>query len=148
MWVAFRTAPNLRRLSMPVRKGFAMRTLANGQVVSDKPRSSTEHAAQVPLVKADAALLLCVHPDTTSAGTVGEVIDNSLEAGANIIRVRTFTSKKKIGTNTKAIEVIERVAMGDDGCGMPKESLHQGTSDGLLVAVRLPARDGPFRRRC
>src|SRR5689334_1692973 len=72
----------------------------------------------VPVVKADTAMtsLRASGHDFNSA--VGEVIDNSLEAGANAVRIRTFTSKKKIGANTKTTDVIERVAIGDDGEGM------------------------------
>src|SRR5262245_64647868 len=63
----------------------------------------------VPVVKADTAMtsLRASGHDFNSA--VGEVIDNSLEAAANVIRIRSFTDKKKIGANTKVVEVIDRV---------------------------------------
>jgi hypothetical protein len=90
-----------------------MRADLNGAATA----AETETAG-VPVVKADTAMtsLRASGHDFNSA--VGEVVDNSLEAGANTIRIRTFTSKKKIGSNTKATEVIDRVAIGDDGEGM------------------------------
>jgi histidine kinase/DNA gyrase B/HSP90-like ATPase len=72
----------------------------------------------MPVVKVDTAMtsLRASGHDFNSA--VGEVVDNSLEAGANVVQIRTFTAKKKIGNSAKAVEVIDRVAIGDDGEGM------------------------------
>jgi hypothetical protein len=71
---------------------------------------------------------------------VGEVIDNSLEAGANVIKVRTFTCMKKIGKNTRNVEVIERVAIGDDGEGMDHDVLHRALQ--LGYSTRYNSRKG------
>jgi hypothetical protein len=91
-----------------------MRNDLNGATPASAPIQTDE----VPVVKADTAMtsLRASGHDFNSA--VGEVVDNSLEAGANVVQIRTFTAKKKIGNNTKAVEVIDRVAIGDDGEGM------------------------------
>lgn len=94
-----------------------MRVLPNG--VQAPP------AVDVPVVKADTAMLSLRSSGHDFNSAVGEVTDNSLEAGANVVKIRTFTSQKKIGTSTRALEVIERVAMGDDGEGMTPEVLHK-----------------------
>jgi hypothetical protein len=78
-------------------------------------------------------------------GHVDEVIDNSLEAGANAVKVRTFTSEKKVGKNTNATEVIERVAIGDDGEGMDSTVLHHALQMGY--SSRYNSRIGTTSRR-
>lgn len=73
---------------------------------------------QVELVAADKALLSLRSSGHDYCSAVGEVIDNALQAGAHSVKVALFTTKKKIGKNSKATEVVERLAIGDDGGGM------------------------------
>lgn len=80
--------------------------------------------AKVPLIAADKALLSLRSSGHDYCSAVGEVVDNSLQADANAIRVRVFTTKKTIGKNKRATEVVERLAIGDDGDGMDVEVLH------------------------
>jgi hypothetical protein len=80
--------------------------------------------AKVPLIAADKALLSLRSSGHDYCSAVGEVVDNSLQADANTIRVRVFTTKKTIGKNKRATEVVERLAIGDDGDGMGVEVLH------------------------
>lgn len=81
--------------------------------------------SQVPLIAADKALISLRSSGHDYCSAVGEVIDNSLQAAANNVRIRVFTAKKKIGKNkTRATEVVERIAVGDDGEGMEFEVLH------------------------
>lgn len=47
---------------------------------------------------------------------LGEIVDNSVEAGAKHIKVRLHTKKVKSGK--KEIEVVDRIEVADDGCGM------------------------------
>ena len=80
---------------------------------------------QVELIAADTALLSLRSSGHDYCSAVGEVIDNSLQANANNIRCRIFTQKKKIGKNKqRATEVVERLAVGDDGDGMDYHTLH------------------------
>jgi hypothetical protein len=78
----------------------------------------------VELIAADTALLSLRSSGHDYNSAVGEVIDNSLQANATNIRCRIFTEKKVIGKNKKATEVVDRVAVGDDGDGMDEETLH------------------------
>lgn len=80
--------------------------------------------SEVELIAADTALLSLRSSGHDYNSAIGEVIDNSLQANANNIRCRIFTEKKVIGKNKKATEVVERVAVGDDGVGMDNETLH------------------------
>lgn len=80
--------------------------------------------ARVPLIAADKALISLRSSGHDYCSAVGEVVDNSLQADANTIRVRVFTTKKTIGKNKRATEVVERLAIGDDGDGMEVEVLH------------------------
>jgi hypothetical protein len=75
-------------------------------------------AERVELIAADKALVSLRSSGHDHMSAVGEVVDNSLQANARHIRVRLFTTKKKIGKNSKATEVVERLAVGDDGDGM------------------------------
>ncbi len=79
---------------------------------------------QVELIAADKALMSLRSSGHDYCSAVGEIIDNSLQAGANTVRLRVFTSKKKIGSNTKMTEVVERLAVSDDGEGMDRATLH------------------------
>lgn len=78
----------------------------------------------VPLIAADKALLSLRSSGHDYTSAVGEVIDNSLQANANTIRCRVETIKKKIGSNKKSTEVVDRIAFGDDGDGMDFQTLH------------------------
>lgn len=80
---------------------------------------------QVELIAADTALLSLRSSGHDYCSAVGEIIDNSLQANANEIRCRIFTQQKKIGKNKRTTEVVERVAVGDDGDGMDTHTLHR-----------------------
>lgn len=81
-------------------------------------------SGEVELIAADKALMSLRSSGHDYCSAAGEVIDNSLQADANTIRVRVFTTKKKIGKNSKMTEVVERLAVGDDGEGMDRGVLH------------------------
>ncbi len=89
-----------------------------------RPSTAVEDA-RVGLVRVDTALLSLRSSGHDPSSAIGEVIDNSLQANANNIRVRLFTDKKLVGKGSKRTTVIERVAIGDDGIGMEKEVLHR-----------------------
>lgn len=83
------------------------------------PTSSTT----VDPILVDKALMSLRSSGHDPSSAVGEVIDNSLQAGANAINIRFFTEKKTIGKNKKSVSVVERIAIGDDGTGMAPEVL-------------------------
>ncbi len=80
---------------------------------------------QVELVQADNALLSLRASGHDYCSAIGEVFDNSIQAKANNIRLRLFTDKIVIGSNKKKTEVVDRLAIGDDGDGMAAEILHR-----------------------
>jgi hypothetical protein len=90
----------------------------------DVNRETKSGLERVELIAADKALLSLRSSGHDYCSAVGEVADNSLQAGAHTIRIRLFTTKKKIGKNTKTTEVVERIAVGDDGVGMDQPTLH------------------------
>ena len=117
---------------------MATATNSHATVAPTQPADSTE--VHVPLVRADKALLSLRSSGHDFSSAVGEVIDNSLEAGANVIRIRTFSCMKKIGNSARNAEVIERVAIGDDGEGMEYDVLHRALQ--LGYSTRYNSRKG------
>lgn len=85
----------------------------------------------VPLIAADKALLSLRSSGHDYCSAIGEVIDNSLQANANTVQIKVFTTKKKIGKNKRATEVVDRLAIGDDGEGMDEPVLHNALKLGF-----------------
>ena len=86
---------------------------------------SVASTGKVELIAADTALMSLRSSGHDYCSAIGEVVDNSLQANANNIHCRIFTEKKKIGKNTRATEVVSRLAVGDDGDGMDIPTLHR-----------------------
>ncbi len=76
----------------------------------------------VSLVNDGAALQSMRNSDFDAYSAVGEVIDNSIQAQAENIRIEV---KYKPPQTTKAQSPITSVAFGDDGIGMSKDVLHR-----------------------
>ena len=72
----------------------------------------------VSLVNDGAALLSMRNSDFDANSAVGEVIDNSIQAGAKKVRlIVNFKASKE--------EPITSIAFGDDGIGMSRDVLHR-----------------------
>ena len=108
---------------------------------SNNPASAAE--PQVPLVRVDRSLTSLRSSGHDPYSAVGEVIDNSLEADANNVRIKLFTEKKVIGDAKRSTEVVERIAMGDDGEGMDKDTLNHALQ--LGYSTRFNSREGMGR---
>ena len=54
---------------------------------------------------------------------LGEIVDNAVEAGASEVRV--FFIKKQLNVGRKPIEVIDKIVVLDNGCGMNPEILNR-----------------------
>ena len=52
---------------------------------------------------------------------IGEIVDNSVEAGASIVSIEV--KKNEVRERGKKKEIIEEIAIIDDGCGMDEEIL-------------------------
>ena len=73
----------------------------------------------VRLVNDSTAILSMRESDFDAYSAYGEVIDNSIQANAQNIKVRIFSQGGRRGP-----EVIEKIAFGDDGDGMTPDILH------------------------
>ena len=100
-------------------------------------------AAPVDLILADKALNSLRASGHDYCSAVGEVFDNSLQANSNAIRLKIFTDKRVVGRNIRKTEVVERIAIGDDGCGMAAEVLHRALQ--LGYSTRYNDRSGMGR---
>ena len=77
-------------------------------------------ATEVRLVNDATALWSMRNSDFDAYSAFGEVVDNSIQAGAKNIKIHVdYKPRVK-----KEFEVIERIAFGDDGAGMTPEVLH------------------------
>ena len=87
--------------------------------------SDSSNSGHVELVQADTALISLRASGHDYCSAVGEVIDNSIQANANNVKLRLFTDMRAIGSSSKKAEVVERLAVGDDGDGMHADVLHR-----------------------
>ncbi|MGW4662238.1 ATP-binding protein [Streptosporangium sandarakinum] len=79
---------------------------------------NTQNDSIIPVVLSGQALTSLRESGYTMPAAIGEIVDNSIEAGANRIRImieETVKGRKK---------TIERLAVIDDGKGMEDEVLH------------------------
>jgi len=62
----------------------------------------------------------------SAAHALAELIDNSVQAGADRVELITFetSSKNSKSTSERAIKRIEKIGILDNGCGMSPETLH------------------------
>ncbi|HTU22604.1 MAG TPA: ATP-binding protein [Gemmataceae bacterium] len=111
---------------------------ARRPVPRQRPPAPTVH-----LILADKALNSLRASGHDYCSAVGELFDNSLQANANVIRLRIFTEKRHVGRNSRKTEVVERIAIGDDGYGMDAEVLHRALQ--LGYSTRYNDRSGMGR---
>ncbi len=76
----------------------------------------------VTFVEDGAALLSMRNSDFDAYSAFGEVVDNSIQAGAKNVKVRFWYQAKSPQVRQ---EPIHKVAFGDDGSGMPADILHR-----------------------
>src|SRR5438132_655627 len=84
--------------------------------------SKTSPMEGVSPVHVGRALESLRNSDFNTLSAVGEVIDNSMEANAKIIRIMADTEEERKGS--PRIDFIE-MAFADDGDGMDKNTLHR-----------------------
>jgi hypothetical protein len=63
--------------------------------------------------------------DYSAQNSLGEIIDNSIEAEVAKIEVKFTTEKIQKAGKRKLSESITEIAVIDDGCGMNVETLHK-----------------------
>lgn len=116
---------------------------SKGRSQKNSDQSEMGEQGQVELVQADNALLSLRASGHDYCSALGEVIDNSIQAKANNIRVKLFTDKQVVGKSNKRTEVVDRVAIGDDGEGMDARVLHRALQ--LGYSSRYDDRNGMGR---
>lgn len=82
----------------------------------------------VPLAVESQLLASLRDSDFDCFSAYGEVVDNSIQAGATKCRIHTKTTSSR-GPG-RPYSKIEEMAFGDDGCGMDQETLHRCLSLG------------------
>ncbi|MBG1252222.1 ATP-binding protein [Burkholderia pseudomallei] len=82
-----------------------------------KPRP--DENGRIPMINTGQALLSLRDSGYDLPTALGEVLDNSIEARANRIRIRLDEA-----TNDRAKKHVHRIAVSDDGSGMDLDTLH------------------------
>lgn len=73
---------------------------------------------------ADATAMMSMRDsDFDAYSAYGEVIDNSIQAGATWIKIHMDTVEK--GGRGRSYRIIKQIAFGDNGCGMSPDVLHR-----------------------
>src|SRR5262245_1087342 len=91
----------------------------NTTVTKDTQDKDTISSTRIPMMLPGQALQSLRDSGFDFAAALAEVIDNSLEANANLIQLRLDEDKVK-GKNR-----VVRVVVADDGEGMDKHTLHR-----------------------
>ncbi len=80
---------------------------------------AAEVTSHIPVVLSGQALQSLRDSGFSLPAALGEPLDNSLEADANVIQILMQESKNKSGKKH-----IHRIVISDDGCGMDHDTLH------------------------
>jgi hypothetical protein len=99
----------------------------------------------VALVKVDTALKSLRSSEFDTPAAVGELIDNSIQAGAKIIRIKLSETQRAAakGNKKKPTMVVDRIAVADDGAGMDRGVLRESLV--LGYSTRYNSRTGMGR---
>ncbi|HEY2933109.1 MAG TPA: ATP-binding protein [Acidobacteriota bacterium] len=89
--------------------------------------ATTTLVEPVPLIRVDKALNSLRSSGYTLEAAIGEPLDNAFEAGANEIRVRLIETLQTIqkGKKSESLTVVDKIAISDDGIGMPADVLQR-----------------------
>lgn len=79
----------------------------------------------VALIRVDRMYESLRYNDYSAQNGLGEIVDNSIEAGAATIEVKFTIEKVRKPGKKKASDSITEIAVIDDGCGMDADTLHK-----------------------
>lgn len=79
----------------------------------------------VALIRVDRMYESLRYNDYSAQHGLGEIVDNSVEAGAAHIAVTIKTEKVQKGKKKKPVNQVTEIAVADDGCGMNSTTLHR-----------------------
>lgn len=98
----------------------------------------------VALVKVDTALKSLRSSEFDTPAAVGELIDNSIQAGAKTVRIKLSEAQRAAGKGKKKPTlVVDRIAVADDGAGMDRNILRESLV--LGYSTRYNSRNGMGR---
>lgn len=84
--------------------------------------STTQEEKEVDLFKVDRVLTSLRESDFTLESAIGEIIDNSLQAKGNIVKILMIEAQRKV--NVRSSTVTGKIGFYDDGIGMDDGVLH------------------------
>lgn len=87
--------------------------------------SEPRQDSSVALIRVDRMYESLRYNDYSAQNGLGEIVDNSVEAGAAHIAVMVTVEKVRKPGKKKATDQITEVAVVDDGCGMDRDTLHR-----------------------
>ena len=87
--------------------------------------SETLRASSVALIRVDRMYESLRYNDYSAQNGLGEIVDNSVEAGAAHVDVIVTVEKVRKPEKKKATDQITEIAVIDDGCGMDRDTLHR-----------------------
>ncbi len=98
--------------------------------------SEIQQDSSVTLIRVDRMYESLRYNDYSAQNGLGEIVDNSVEAGAARIAVMVTTEKVRKSEKKKAIDQITEIAVIDDGCGMNQDTLHRCLALGESIRGR------------
>ena len=100
------------------------------------PINQTPEDTSVALIRVDRMYESLRYNDYSAQNGLGEIVDNSVEAGAANIEVEFTVNKIRKAGKKRASDEITEIAVIDDGCGMDRNTLHRCLA--LGESIRTP----------
>lgn len=98
--------------------------------------------SSVALIRVDRMYESLRYNDYSAQNGLGEIVDNSVEAGAARIAVMVTVEKVRKPEKKKATDQITEIAVIDDGCGMNQDTLHRCLALGESIRVHSAGKRG------
>lgn len=102
----------------------------------DMRPSEIQQDTSVALIRVDRMYESLRYNDYSPQNGLGEIVDNSVEAGAAHIEVMVAVEKVRKPGKKKATDQITEIAVIDDGCGMNQDTLHRCLALGESIRER------------
>jgi hypothetical protein len=98
--------------------------------------SETLQDSSVALIRVDRMYESLRYNDYSAQNGLGEIVDNSVEAGAAHVTVIVDVEKMRKPGKKKNTDQITEIAVVDDGCGMNRDTLHRCLALGESIRER------------
>lgn len=103
---------------------------------NDAKPNISQTAPPVALIRVDRMYESLRYNDYSPQNGLGEIVDNSVEAGAAHIAVMVTVEKVRKPGKKKATDQITEIAVVDDGCGMNRDTLRKCLALGESIRER------------